>query len=75
MLGLPHVGQYLGSSGLSSTHLFPHFKQIHSGKLFHLKLSLKELLSNLNLFSGQQTNILDRASTTFSLAKKRWKQL
>ena len=35
MLALPHVGQYLGSTLLSSTHLYPHFKHIHSGKASH----------------------------------------
>jgi len=36
MLGPPHVGQYLGSTLLSSIHLYPHFKHIHSGKISHL---------------------------------------
>jgi len=35
MLGLPQVGQYLGSTLLSSIHLYLHFKHIHSGKASH----------------------------------------
>jgi len=53
MVGQPHVGQYLGSTLLSSTHLYPHFKHTHSGKTFSPRLSLECLLltfKHLNLY-------------------------
>jgi len=54
-----HVGQYLGSTALSSVHLYPHFKHIHSAKSSSPETIFQNhclsTLKHLNLYLQTQT--------------------
>jgi hypothetical protein len=59
MLQHPHTGHRLGSTLLTSTHLCPHFRHIHSAT-FHNSIQTFIYIKALNFFLSQRAFVAEK---------------